>query len=198
MYKYQICGTKIPGYSIPNNKKMKEKIVTTIYDVIKDGARDIVTSLEGMVKTDFEKTKQMLGAPELKQTDSGYEREVKSLEIQYDKDYDRWIYKKDNFEDNWARTYSLIFDRFCSREMQIALKESKEYLTLIKGDPVALIEAAEKLSLQPVTTVKAEIQLIETLASLINCRQVDTETLDTYGERFKSLMQVLDKMLGKE
>ena len=49
-------------------------------------------------------------------------------------------------EDNLIRAYGLVYDNYCAKGMQLALKEIPNFETRIRYDPLVLLEEIEKLT----------------------------------------------------
>ena len=72
-------------------------------------------------------------------------KEQRLLDRKWDVDYKRYVEKQEEFEENYVKAYAFIFDNYCSKEMQVALKELPDFELLIRNDPLQLLENVEKL-----------------------------------------------------
>ena len=61
------------------------------------------------------------------------------------------IYRKDErkFDEAWVKVYALIWDTYCSREIQSAIKEMPTFETTIKNGHLVLMETIEMLKHTP-------------------------------------------------
>ena len=57
--------------------------------------------------------------------------------------------KEEEFENNWVKAYALIFEGYCSKGIQVALKELPIFDTKIKNNPLGLLENIRKLMHTP-------------------------------------------------
>ena len=55
-------------------------------------------------------------------------------------EYKVYLSKKEKYDDNWAKAYALIWESYCSRELQIAIQERLNIETTIKDDPLELLK----------------------------------------------------------
>ena len=97
-----------------------------------------------------------------------------------------------------VKPYAVIFENYCSKEIQVALKESSNFDDEVLNKPLVLIE---RIKMQMHTPEKAKyplLTLIEVFASLVNFRQGDQEDLVTYLSRFKSERDIVLSLYGKE
>ena len=98
------------------------------------------------------------------------------------------FYNQENatFGDEWVKAYSLIFDNYCARDVQVALKELPDYEAQVRDDPLELLKEAEKLSHVPRKAAYTVLALAETLIGLMTLKQGEKEGLMHYPERYKS------------
>ena len=102
------------------------------------------------------------------------------------------------FEDNWVKAYGLIFETYCSRDMQVAVRELIDYDTRTIDNPLELLTDVEKLMHVPRKAVYTTLALLETISSLLTLRQQEKEGLMSYLERFKSERNVVLGLFGKK
>ena len=86
------------------------------------------------------------------------------------------------FENNWEKAYGLVFDNFCSRDMQLAVKELPDFEARVRDNPLELIKEAEKLTHVPKKATYPTLALVETLSGLMAIKQGDKEGLLSYLE----------------
>ena len=102
------------------------------------------------------------------------------------------------FEDNWIKAYGLIYGTYCSKEMQIAVKELPNYETSMLDNPLQLLTVVEKLLHVPRKAVYPMLALIETLSSLMSLRQGENDTLLIYLEKFKNEKNMVVSLFGSK
>ena len=109
-----------------------------------------------------------------------------------------YIKVEDKLEENWVRVYSLIYDNYYSREMQIALKEHAEFSTKIKENPLELLIEVKKLTHVSKKAAYPILMLVEAPAGMHSLHQGDKEGLVFYLERFKLERNVLKNVFGND
>lgn len=81
--------------------------------------------------------------------------------------------------------------------MQILLKELPDFESKIKGDPLELLKQVKVLMHTPIRARYPFLTLTKNIASLLNTRQGEGETLLEYLDRFKQVKNVVRDQLGK-
>ena len=108
----------------------------------------------------------------------------------------RYHDQNEKFEENWVRAYGMIFDNYCSYEIRTALKEHKDFSTIIQDDPLELLIEVEKLTHVSRKASYPILMLVEALFNLNHLKQGDKEGLGSYLERFQSERNVYETMFG--
>ena len=49
------------------------------------------------------------------------------------------------FKYNWVKTYALVWESYCSWEVKMLAKEMKHFETVVKNQPLVLLEQMESL-----------------------------------------------------
>ena len=114
----------------------------------------------------------------------------------YDAELNYYFTANAEFENNWQKAYGLIFDSYCSKDMQLALKELPDFDSRVRDDPLELLREAERLTHVPKKALYPILALVETLAGLPALRQGEKEGLLNYLERFKSEKNVVRILFG--
>ena len=83
-------------------------------------------------------------------------------------------------------------------DMQVAVRELKDYDTRTIDNPLELLTDVEKLMHVPRKAVYPTLALLETISSLLSLRQESEEGLMSYLERFKSERNVVIGLFGKK
>ena len=75
------------------------------------------------------------------------------------------IYWKEckEFDEQWVKAYALIWDTYCSRDIQVAIKEMSDFDTDIKNEPLTLLERIETLMHTPERAKYPALMLVEVL-----------------------------------
>ena len=118
-------------------------------------------------------------------------------EMKWGKEYDLYLDNIKEFEDIWVKAYVYIWEKYCSREIQFALKEMPDYDSNIKNEPLELLVRIEKLMHTPMKAKYPPLTLIEVLSSFLSLKQGDNEELLDYLSRFKSERNVMKSLFGK-
>ena len=109
------------------------------------------------------------------------------------------IYQKDErkFDEAWVKAYALIWDTYCSREIQSAIKEMITFETMIRNEPLALLETIEVLIHTPEKAKHPSLTLVEVLCSFLKVRQGENEEFLEYLTRFKNERDITFWLLGR-
>ena len=51
----------------------------------------------------------------------------------------------EDFKDNWVKAYALIWESYCSREVQMAVRELPDFETTVINQPLILLERVQIL-----------------------------------------------------
>ena len=122
----------------------------------------------------------------------------RQLEKMWEKHYEIHLEKINEFEDLWVKAYALIWERFCSREVQYALKEMSDFNTVVKNEPLELLARVERLIHTHMKAKYPPLTLLEVLYSFLNLKQGENEVLLDYLGRFKSERNVMLNLFGKK
>lgn len=103
-----------------------------------------------------------------------------------DKEYDarltHYIRKDKDFDKNWMKAFTYIFENYCTKEMQVPIKELPNYDSEIQNKLLKLLEEVKGLMNTPMRAKYPFMSLTENLANLVNFKQGDNETLVDYLE----------------
>ena len=123
-------------------------------------------------------------------------KEQAGFQSQYDAEIKNYFEVKERFDNEWVRAYSLILDNYCTRDMQVAIKEEPDFESRIRDDPVELLKEVERLSHIPRKAQYPVLALVETLTGLLTLKQGEKESLTHFLERFKSERNVISALFG--
>ena len=106
------------------------------------------------------------------------------------------IHMKDQktLDENWVRSYTLIWDKYCSREIQMAIEEMPDFDTSIVNQPIVLLQRVDNLTHTPMKDKYTPPTLVEVLIRFLKIKQSNNESLLDYLSIFKSKSNV---MLGQ-
>ena len=172
--------------------KIKEAIVTKIQKTF-DDAVDVVSSIE----TETKKVYTEPSVPEAATTgsDEAKERADRISEKRWEIMFNRYQDKVEKFDSLWIKAYALIWDSYCSKEIQIALKEMPDFDTAINKDPLVLLEEIEELMHTPERAKYLSLTTVEVLLNFLKCKQGDKESLIDYLSRFKSERDIVFRIM---
>ena len=115
---------------------------------------------------------------------------------EYRIDYAIFRKEEKKYKEAWVKAYALIWDSYCSREVQTAIKEMSTFETKIKHEPIALLEMIKMLMHTPEKAKYPSLTLIEVLLSFTKIKQGKNEELIDYLSRFKTERDIMFRLLG--
>ena len=83
----------------------------------------------------------------------------------------------EKFDSLWVKTYAIIGDSYCSKEIQVALQEMPDVDSRIKQEPLVLLEKVEQLMHTPEKAKYPSLTTVEILSNFLKCKQGDKESL---------------------
>ena len=131
-FKFQLHDGRGSGYTF---KKITQSIILKIQTTF-NGGRYIVTSLRSRVKAGPPMPTRGVSAlvnADLKAV------EQETLNRKFEAQLAHYFGQEVEFEDNWVKAYGLIFETYCSRDMQVAVRELTDYDTRVIDDPLELL-----------------------------------------------------------
>ena len=106
--------------------------------------------------------------------------------------------RKEIYEDNKSKAYAYIFT-YCNRTMQNRIKESPDFETNIRNDPIALLREIKEKMYDPARAKYEYVSLTESFARIISdTKQEDKESLIDYTKRFKQSKDILKTTIGED
>ena len=106
-----------------------------------------------------------------------------------------YIRKDEDFDENWMKAFAYIFENYCTKDMQVAVKELPNYEKEIQNQPLKLLEEVKALMHTPMRARYPFMSLTENLVSLVNVKQNDNESLVDYFERFEQGKSIIKSQL---
>ena len=90
--------------------------------------------------------------------------------MMWEKEVKLWVQQKDEFDENWSKAYAYIFEQYCGKEMQVAIKELEHFGSKIQNNPLELLKEIRTLMHTPIKARYPYMTLTENLASFLNLR----------------------------
>ena len=106
--------------------------------------------------------------------------------------------KVEKFDSLWIKTYALILDNYCSKEVQVALREMPDFDTKINKEPLVLLDRIKQLMHTPERAKYPSLTTVEILCNFLKCKQGEKESLADYLSRFKLERDVVFRIMGKK
>ena len=115
--------------------------------------------------------------------------EQATLDKEYDARLKHYIRKDEEFNENWMKAYAYILEKYCAKELQIALKELPNYESDVVNNPINLLKEVRGLMHTPIKARYPFMSLTENLSNLLNIKQTENESLIEYLERFEQIKE---------
>ena len=96
-----------------------------------------------------------------------------------------------------ASSYVLIFDDYCTKDLQQQIEQHSEFENCIRDDPVELINTINVLIQSPVIREYWFHPLKTALTNFMTIRQYNEENVITYQKRFNQLRDIAEAQVGK-
>ena len=173
---------------------IKEHIVGKVQTTFK-GGHDIAKSLKDMKVID-------LKAEEPKRALSDETDEKKrtiaqdGIDIKYQEELRRHLDRKDNLDQGLKKAYSLIYYGYCTKTMQTRIEEHPPFATKIEDNPIALLEAIQTLTHDPIRAQNPMISKLTAMRNFLNIKQQPEESLLDYFKRLKQAKDVFKSHVG--
>ena len=175
--------------------KIKEAIIVKIQKTFNDSI-DLVTSLETNTKKVY--AEPQAADPASVGTTEEKTRKDRLAEKKWEILFNRHQDKVDKFNNLWIKAYALIWDNYCSKDLQIALKEMPDYDSVVNKEPLILLERIEQLMHTPERAKYTSLTMVKILSNFLKCRQGEKESLMDYLSRFKSERDTVYQIMGKK
>ena len=119
--------------------KIKEAIILKIQTTFESPV-DIVKSLRDGTKKAFTKptmSKSTNADPNDKAAEDEQFREEWKI------DYQIFCKEETRFEELWCKAFAVIWEKYCLRDLQVAIKEMSDFETTVRDNPVELLNRVE-------------------------------------------------------
>jgi hypothetical protein len=83
------------------------------------------------------------------------------------------------------KAYALIFSTYCNKTMQNPIEEHPEFETVIRQDPIELLNKIKVLMHDPIRAKYPFPSLIESISRMLDLKQGENKGLLDYIKRFK-------------
>ena len=173
--------------------KVKEAIVLRIQKTFTNG-RDLAECLQDGTEKVFNEPILQRAINEDADTMAFQQ---KMFDMKWQVDYKRFVDQEKEYQENLVKAYALIFESYCSKEVQVAIKELPDYQTHVLDKPLELLIKVEALMHTPQKAIYPLLTLVEILLNMLQVKQTDNEDLVTYLSRFKSERNVMFNLFGK-
>jgi hypothetical protein len=97
------------------------------------------------------------------------------MDIMYQAKLERYLDRKDTLEQNLAKAYALIFSTYCNKTMQNRIEEHPEFETIIRDDPIELLNKIKVLMHDPIRVKYPFASLIKRSAGCSTSSKVRTK-----------------------
>ena len=184
-----------------------EFIVNTIQKTYKHG-QDIGESLLNMEKVDLSDQEPVMGEVEppgdtaiaggAAAVTMRARQQLKSLEVKYSIDYQKYSDRLDILKENMLKAYSLIYGNYCTQGMQSRLQQLPNFTTEIRGDPIELLKTIQILMHDPVRGRYPYATVCDVWRTLFFTKQGENENILDYSKRFKQSRDVVKTYMGDE
>ena len=175
--------------------KIREAIITKIQKTFEDSV-DVVASLEAKVKKVYDEPDVPEATTE--GTDIEKARKDRLAEKKWEILFTRYQDKTEKFDALWIKAFALIWDSYCSKEVQVALKEMPDFDGQINKNPLVLLERIETLMHTPERAKYPSLTTVEVLHNFLKCKQGEKESLIDYLSRFKSERDIVFRIIGRK
>ena len=118
----------------------------------------------------------------------------RQYEMKWRKEYDLYLDNTKEFDDIWIKAYAYMWGKYCSREIQCALKEMPNYDSDVKNGTLELLVRIERLMHTPMKAKYPPLTLIGMLYIFLSLKQGDNKELLDYLSRFKSERNVMTNL----
>ena len=175
--------------------KIKEAIITKIQKTFDDSV-DLVASLENNVKKIY--IEPVIDEAATIGTDAQKARMDRLAEKKWEMLFIRYQDKVEKFDHLWIKAYAFIWDNYCSKDLQVAIREMPDFNTAVNKEPLVLLERIEELMHTPERAKYPVLTTVEVLSNFLKCKQSEKESLIDYLSRFKSERDVVYRIMGKK
>ena len=111
-------------------------------------------------------------------------RENRQYELEHKAEYDEYMKRKREYEQNSYKAYAEIWER-CNKAMQSKIEARKNFESEVYNNPIKLIEAIKEHAMSYKES-RYEMSIItDAFGAFFKCHQKDKENLQDYTRRFK-------------
>jgi ribosomal protein L15 len=171
------------GPFIPN--KAPPATYASVKDAIilhftKINEHDVADSLEAMSKITLTKPIRILSTKTVKDEQ---DQEQAGLDIDYSGEMDDYRARKKALDKGMRQAYSIIFTEYCTKEMQTRIEEHRDFMTIIRNDPIELLSAIKLLMHAPSRAQYPLIDWLHGMRRFLLMKQNPEEQLSDYYKK---------------
>jgi hypothetical protein len=111
---------------------------------------------------------------------------------------ERYLERKDTLEQNLTKAYALIFSTYCDKTMQNRVEEHPQFETIIRYDPIELLNKIKVLMHDPIRAKYPFASLTEAFSRMLNLKQSENKGLLDYVKRFKESRDIMMSHVGTD
>ena len=108
-----------------------------------------------------------------------------------------FVQREVDLDRNVKRVYGLIFGEYCTNGMQIKLKQSANFDTVIRNNPIELLKKIKNIMNNPTDKCYDFISLAAAMKTLVTTVQKEHESVYDYAGRVKQARDVIKSLLGE-
>ena len=91
-----------------------------------------------------------------------------------------------------------IFLDYCTRGLQDKLESEADFETVLRDDPIKLLERIRVLMHEPDKAKEPFTSLLDATANFINIRQMENENINDYVRRYKNMRTIFKGLIGSK
>jgi hypothetical protein len=88
---------------------------------------------------------------------------------------ERYLERKDTLEQNLTKAYALIFSTYCNKTMQNWIEEHPDYESMIRDNPIELLDKIKVLMHDPIRAKYPFASLTEAMIRMLNIKQIENK-----------------------
>ena len=122
-------------------------------------------------------------------------RENRKFELEHKAEYDEYMRRKREYEQNSYNAYAEIWER-CNKAMQSKIEARKNFESEVFNHPIKLIAAIKEHALSYEESRYEMSIIMDAFGAFFKCHQKDRKNLQEYTRRFKVSREILKSHIG--
>jgi hypothetical protein len=175
---------------------VKDHIVQYVQKTYRNG-QDAAVSIRNLVVIDLTPHEPTRGTSRDVDATANLKAQA-GMDIMYQATLKRYLKRKDTLEQNLKKAYALIFSTYCNKIMQNWVEEHPEFETIIRDDPIELLNKIKVLMHDPIRAKYPFASLTKAISRMLNLKQSENEGLLDYVKRFKESRDVMKSHVGTD